>query len=344
MRGQTGQMKEQNGEFRLQQNSFDYFRLFAALQVLLGHMVSPNGIHLPAYIPLGFVGGVPILFTLCGFLVTASYEKSKTIGEYFKKRFFRIFPPLWVSVWVGFVILWVFMGSAFPIGKAAVWTFLQGFALQYTPKFAENFGSGSFNGVLWSLFTEIQFYLLVPILYRAMKKKSMKSWLMVGIALLLVQVLGTELVKAFHHRALSLIWKRCILAQSNYFYIGSFLYVFRNSLLKKIIKYTPLFFLAYVALYVTGQFVNLGVPGDIVVNCLLPVLIITLGYYLKQHRLKYDISYGIYLYHVMILNIFTELNVGLNFAVVLLIVLLSCACGAMSMLVDRGVRRTLRKI
>lgn len=334
-------MKDQNASLQLKQNSFDYFRLFAAIQVLLGHMVSLYGINLPAYVPLHFIGGVPILFTLCGFLVTASYEKSKTTGEYFKKRFFRIFPPLWVSVLVGFIILWVFLGASFPIGKAAIWTFLQGFALQYTPEFAGDFGSGTFNGALWALFTEIQFYLLVPMLYNFMKKKSMKIWLIIGIALLAVQIAGTEIVEVFNSRTLSLLWKRCILSQSNYFYIGSFLYVFKDSLLKSMTRYSLLFLVAYAAMYVANHFISMGLVGQIVVDCLLPVVIITLGYYLGQHRLKYDISYGIYLYHVMIINIFLELNVGMNLGIALLIVLLSCACGVVSLLIDRWFRKIL---
>lgn len=331
-------MKEQSTSLQLGQNSFDYFRLFAAIQVLLGHMVSLYGIRLPAYIPLHFVGGVPILFTLCGFLVTASYEKSESTGAYFKKRFFRIFPPLWISVWVGFIVLWIFFGTSFPVGKAAVWTFLQGLALQYTPGFAEGFGSGTFNGALWALFTEMQFYLLLPVFYRFMKRKNMKTWLIVGLALLAVQVAGTRMIDAFNHRALSLLWKRCILAQSNYFYIGSFLYVFKDHLLMRITKYSPLFLLAYTAVYVTNHFIHLGVAGELVVDCLLPVLIVTLGYYFGRHRLQYDISYGIYLYHVMIINIFLELNVGMNVGVALLIILLSCICGIVSLLIDRRFR------
>ncbi len=334
-------MKEQSTSLQFTQNSFDYFRLFAAIQVLLGHMVSLYGISLPAYIPLHFVGGVPILFTLCGFLVTASYEKSQNDAEYFKKRFFRIFPPLWISVLVGFIILWVFLKGDFPIGKAAIWTFLQGFALQYTPGFAEGFGSGTFNGALWALFTEIQFYLLMPVFYRVMKKKGIKQWLLWGFVLLTVQIAGTQIIDTFNSRALTLLWKRCILSQSSYFYIGSFLYVFKDTVLNKLIKYTPVPFAVYTIAYVANRFLSLGVLGQIVSYCVLPVLIVTLGYYLGQHRLKYDISYGIYLYHVMIINIFLELNIAMNWGVATLIVLISCACGFGALVSDKWCRKHL---
>lgn len=335
-------MEQQSRELRLDRNSFDYFRLFASIQVMLGHMLSLYEVRLPTYIPLHFVGGVPVLFTLCGFLVTASYEKSKTAGEYFRKRFLRIFPPLWVSVWVGFIILWVFLGAAFPVGKAAIWTFLQGFALQYTPGFAEGFGSGTFNGALWALFTEIQFYLLVPVFYKFMKKKSVKLWIVIGLVLLTVQMVGTELFEALNSRALLLLWKRCILSQSNYFYIGSFLYVFKDSLLKGMIRYSPLFLATYTTMYIVNHFINMGMLGQIVVDCLLPVLIVTLGYYLGQHRLKYDISYGIYLYHVMIINAFLELSIPLSIGAALLIVLLSFVCGGVSLMIDKSFRKILQ--
>lgn len=52
-------MEQQSTSLKLSQNSFDYFRLFAAFQVMFGHMVSLYEIKLPFYIPLRFIGGVP---------------------------------------------------------------------------------------------------------------------------------------------------------------------------------------------------------------------------------------------------------------------------------------------
>lgn len=334
-------MEQQSTSLKLSQNSFDYFRLFAAFQVMFGHMVSLYEIKLPFYIPLRFIGGVPILFTLCGFLVTASYAKSKNVGEYFKKRFFRIFPPLWFSVWIGFVILLLFSNGEFPVGKAAVWTFLQGFALQYTPGFAKEFGSGTFNGALWALFTEMQFYLLVPLFYRFMKNRKIKSWLVIGIVLIAVQIGGTELAAASHSRGLILLWKRGILAQSSFFYIGCFLYVFKDTVLNRLIKYAPWLFVGYTFLYILWNIFDIGILQMLATDCLLPILILTLGYFLGQHRLRYDISYGIYLYHVMIINIFLELQLALNIGTILLIVMLSCGCGVISLLIDKGFRKIL---
>ena len=169
----------------------------------------------------------------------------------------------------------------------------------------------------------------------------MKSWLIIGLILLIVQTAGTEIIESFNNRALLLLWKRCILSQSNYFYIGSFLYIFKDNLLKKITRYCPIFLVAYDTMWGINHFISLDLVWQIIADCLLPILIVTLGYYLGQHRLKYDISYGIYLYHVMIINIFLELSVSMNFGVLLLIVLLSCACGIGSLLSDKWFRKIL---
>lgn len=239
------------------------------------------------------------------------------------------------------MILLLFSNGAFPVGKAAVWTFLQGFALQYTPGFAKEFGSGTFNGALWALFTEMQFYLLVPLFYRFMKNRKIKSWVVIGIVLIAVQIGGTELAAASHSRGLILLWKRGILAQSSFFYIGSFLYVFKDTVLNRLIKYAPWLFAGYTFLYILWNIFDIGILQMLATDCLLPILILTLGYFLGQHRLRYDISYGIYLYHVMIINIFLELQLALNIGTILLIVLLSCGCGVISLLIDKGFRKIL---
>ena len=330
---------------KLYKNSFDYFRIFAAVQVLLGHIVLLYNINLskPIYVLLNMFEGVPILFTLCGFLVTASYEKSDNDKEYFRKRVFRIFPPLWVSVIVGFIILWIFMGKAFPIGKAALWTVFQGFALQYTPGFAEFFGSGTFNGALWALFSEFQFYLLLPIFYKIFKKRSFRTWIITGVVLISLSVVISHIVTGMENRAISLLWKRCILSHIVYFYCGSFLYRFRDKLVPALKKWFPCILGVYVISYIINIYIGCGALYYIFVYCLLPFVIICGGYWFGEHRLKIDISYGIYLYHVMVINIFLQLRFEFNMFVFLSIIIISLLCGIASVYVDKLFRLISKK-
>ena len=43
-----------------------------------------------------FFPGVVILFSMSGFLVSASIERSKNKKEFFAKRVLRMYPELWV--------------------------------------------------------------------------------------------------------------------------------------------------------------------------------------------------------------------------------------------------------
>lgn len=68
------------------ENMLDVFRIAAALQVFLGHVVTHfDGLQAAAS-PVYFFRGVPILFLLCGFLAAKSMEgrsvKKWLAGQY----------------------------------------------------------------------------------------------------------------------------------------------------------------------------------------------------------------------------------------------------------------------
>lgn len=76
-------------------NNFDIIRLLAALQVTIGH-----GLHILQIGGGDFLSlcdlfpGVIIFFTISGFLITMSWERSKTVEKYARNRFLRLFPAL----------------------------------------------------------------------------------------------------------------------------------------------------------------------------------------------------------------------------------------------------------
>ena len=55
---------------------------------------------------------------------------------------------------------------------------------------------------------------------------------------------------------------------------------------------------------------KIGFYAPISIGLTLPVMIITVAYGLGKHRLKYDISYGMYLYHFIVINALIQLGVG----------------------------------
>ena len=82
-------------------NNFDFLRLLGALAVVLGHAYHLVGAG--QYTP-GMLGqpvqalGVIIFFSISGYLITASWSRSRDVVSYTAARVLRIFPALVVVV------------------------------------------------------------------------------------------------------------------------------------------------------------------------------------------------------------------------------------------------------
>ena len=173
------------------ENNFDLIRLFAAIQVVIGHTIS----HLELDFPilgkfLGPFPGVLIFFVISGFLITASFDRNKNnLKKYFKNRCLRIFPALWVSTFI-LILIMMFFGhvhseNIFDLSFVS-WIFGQISVFQfYTPDLLRDFGCGSPNGSLWTISVEFSFYLLLPIIFY-FGRKHLRS----VISILLVLSIG----------------------------------------------------------------------------------------------------------------------------------------------------------
>lgn len=154
---------------QLQNNNFDLIRLLAALQVLIIHYTHHLGLGNIFIDLLKFLPGVPIFFFLSGYLITSSWLrlKSDKLKNYSKNRFLRLYPALITCIIVTIISI-VFSGYSLnhvEWQNLAIWIFTQVSFLQfYNPEFMDNYATGTFNGSLWTISVEIQFYILTPII------------------------------------------------------------------------------------------------------------------------------------------------------------------------------------
>ncbi|ROQ39609.1 peptidoglycan/LPS O-acetylase OafA/YrhL [Frondihabitans sp. PhB188] len=159
----------------------DGLRTLAILAVVLYHL------HVPGFSG-GFVG-VNVFFVLSGFLITSllldEHRKSATInlGRFWVRRILRLYPTLLVVVVVG-VSLWFLVGDyGYSDVGAASGALI---ALTYTGNFMRAFGHVS-QGVFapgWSLAMEEQFYLVWPpilllMLSRGIRRRTV-AWIGAG--------------------------------------------------------------------------------------------------------------------------------------------------------------------
>lgn len=64
-------------------NNFNLIRLLAAFQVAFEHAISHFNIHLnPIFDVITFFPGVPVFFTVSGFLITNSFKRNPDLRQY----------------------------------------------------------------------------------------------------------------------------------------------------------------------------------------------------------------------------------------------------------------------
>lgn len=125
--------------------------------------------------------GLPVFFIISGFLVSSSLERNReNLKFYLWGRFLRIYPGLWMAFLFSLFVLvvagyWIhikFLSTEFILWLFAQLTFFQ----NWTPPFLRNFGTGGLNGPLWTIPVELAFYVLLPILYIFVIEKFVSRW------------------------------------------------------------------------------------------------------------------------------------------------------------------------
>ncbi len=303
-------------------NNFDLVRLFAALQVASAHALLYLG---PAGVPtqlaqsvLGLFPGVPIFFVVSGILVSRSYEHTGSLQGYYRNRCLRIFPALWVCLvvslgivsTVGVVSLGIASRGEWLTWWAAQMTFFQ----TYWPAFLGAWPpAGSLNPSLWTLPVELEFYLVLPVLYRLFRSSG--RWGPAGIGILLLLSYAIELALVHEAASPSATVRYAALRMTVLPYLWMFLVgvlVQRNWLALRgwFVGRAPGWLIAYLLLCVGARALGLTRGGnDISPVFLLPLagLVVsaaTSAPGLSDRLLRHhDVSYGLYIYHMPVIAV-----------------------------------------
>jgi peptidoglycan/LPS O-acetylase OafA/YrhL len=113
--------------------------------------------------------GVPVFFFISGFLISKSFETNPNWREYACNRALRIYPALVVCFALSLTATWLcgfFTGRDVPRGEFIAWIAAQLTIGQfYNPTFISRPPLWALNGSVWTISVELQFYLLVPLMY-----------------------------------------------------------------------------------------------------------------------------------------------------------------------------------
>jgi peptidoglycan/LPS O-acetylase OafA/YrhL len=302
-------------------NNFDFLRLFAAVAVLYSHCFPLSGTRY-SHDPLDLLTkgqisfgkfGVMIFFLISGFLITQSYDHSQNLIKYFKARFLRIFPGLFVVLVISVFVLApcvITIPRSQYFHDPTTYSYLKNiflYPIQWNLPgiFQSNAYKGSVNGSLWTIPFEFLCYILVAILgvFNLHKSKSVAAGLV--LFALLTDINFDQITGGLdpHFGRLSL---REIIHASFPFICGMLYFSFREN-----IVYKPTYAaIAILSLFFAGTFGGLYFVGCLAGGYLL--------FYIAFHGPKVthnfgkmgDFSYGFYLYAFPIQQLVIHLNGG----------------------------------
>ena len=299
-------------------NNFDLIRLFAAFQVLILH--STTHLELTNQVNFYFLDlfpGVLMFFVMSGFLIMSSLDRNPDIRNYITNRILRIFPGLYICSVLTLILLLLFnIIQIYNLVDHPIltWIFAQSTFFQFwTPDLLRPWGVGTPNGSLWTITVELQFYFILPLLFLLFKKirfiyKILVSAIFFGILNYYLQInTGSD------ENILNKLLGVSFLPYINYFFTGVIIYLYWNKL-KKFFEDKGLLWLI---VFLGFCFVTSTKPSyhpenfEYFANFLLSGLTIScaftyphLGNVLKRN----DISYGVYIYHMLVINSLVELG------------------------------------
>lgn len=294
-------------------NNLEWLRLIFAAQVVLGHAASHIGLALPEVI--SHFPGVPAFFFVSGFLIYASYLNSPGL-RYFENRFLRLYPGLVFVTLGGAAVTLIAHGwdDLFNnITLYTIWFLAQTTIGQaYNPAIFRDVGVGVVNGVLWTLTVEILFYVSVPVIVWMERRFRFTVLILLALSFS-IYAIGPMVFTATIYRDKTFydVIALTPLAWGWMFAIG-ILAVKHFDHIQRWLGYMPWLAIPMTAMILFGEGLLFGNSGNRLGLLYFPCYIglaLWFAFVVPFVRMKFDLSYGIYVWHMPVINLLLVLGI-----------------------------------
>ena len=287
--------------------TLDLIKLIACLQVFLGHAINHLNIqvHSVLKVVIAMFPGVPIFFMISGYLIWNSINQSNSFTQFIKKRVWRLYPELWLAVLISVISIVLIKPEIILIDRFLVFFITQGTVLQFwTPECLRSFGCGAPNGALWTICVIVQSYIVLYYINLNFKRGG-KQLIVIFVLSLLANILFPYLKERTPLLLYKLICQTCI-PYIWLFILGVYINLYKNRIEYTTSRYWFVFMLLSF-LFRYFKLVNFGIYG-VVENLFLCVGIFGLVFNngILTFKISKDLSYEIYIYHMIIINVFIE--------------------------------------
>lgn len=321
-------------------NNFDLVRLFAALQVVFFHVQDRMNIVLPDMAWLRDMKGVPIFFTVSGFLITASYLRCKGIRQYAVNRALRIYPAIYMLIVATTIAALVTRdmtpGMLFLEDQRRWFISWVTFDQNFCPPHLYGFGIGTPNGSLWTIPVELTFYAAIPLLFFLKRREVM--WMLIAASYILSIVSNYFLHDFQATRPILSTYSFSLLPYLHYFIVGAVMYMLWDKIRCFIEGKFLWYFIPFMGLTLLSVFfpkfnvhteLTIKTLQGVMMNILLALCTISAAFTCKNlvKVLKgNDLSYGIYLYHGLVINVIIEMTDNRSSWLYVVVYILSIVC------------------
>ena len=326
-------------------NSFNALRFFFCLIVIVGHCLDISNTEFIYRNWIDMHISVCVFFILSGYWVTCSYLRNKNLKLFYLKRVLRIFPLYLLSVF-GFAIFLVFFSQlSVPeyYSNIGFWKYLFWNTLTLNficPGLPGVFNGNAINGALWTIKVEIGFYIILPLIIFIMDKlTSLKKKNIFLVIIYILSVLWNFLLDRFAS-------KLGIPSQLSYqlpgfmsFFVSGISYIYNKETFK---KYEKLLIVPAIIVFILHYFTK----TEFLLPFVLTVIIMFLGtrlLFLSEVGHPFDFSYGMYLFHFPLINIFTYL-VFFEQSPIFSILIIIATTLAMAFIAEKYIQKNINKL
>jgi peptidoglycan/LPS O-acetylase OafA/YrhL len=287
-------------------NNFDFLRFLFALLVVISHSYPLSGGNVSSewiyqltngQIELSGIG-LNGFFTLSGFLIFKSLERSRSLFEFYWKRILRIFPALVVVLILTVLLMSFVYENRLPYYKnISIYTYfirnLTLYNLQYgiDGVFNNNIYPKAINGSLWTIWYEFSLYIALSTLFFLKKSKIFLKGLVL-IVFIIMYLCYNFFLDRFGIITIFGLQGVHFLNLGTYFVCGSLLAVFKIETKVKhnrILIFLILLFLISLHFNIYTYVKHIFFPAIILFIGLKPIN------YIRSFGVKGDFSYGIYI-------------------------------------------------
>ena len=314
-------LSDKSKELLKRKNAFDFLRYFLMLSVFISHFFDLNAIDKPWWCISGLIR-IRAFFIISGFLVFYTFCRNNDLKLFIQKRIKRILPPYILIVVLCFALGVIVSNLSFTqyFTSAETYKYLitnLGFMNFLQPTLPGVFEANpieAVNGALWTMKVEIMFYVSVPIVFFLMTKFN-KLYVIIGVLAfsLFYDWLFTSLYD-YTQNGFYLLLRKQVGGQFMYFYSGTLILLYFDYFIKYLKYLLPIGVVCYTLSYYNIVFSYLE-PLSFAIVIIGSAYVLKYFFFLR----KYDnISYGMYLFHFPIIQIFiyyhiTEYNIYLSF-------------------------------